>query len=243
MVLNSDEKQRYFRQLILAQFGEEAQLRLKKAKVFIVGAGGLGGPVSFYLAAAGVGHIIICDRDVVELSNLNRQILHGTSDINCSKADSAKNTLTELNPGITIETHKVTIDDKNISDYATGVDIIIDCLDNVPTRLMINKFAVNANIPIMHAGIDSWTAQLTLIKPGLTPCLQCLFNTYEEAEGPKPVIGAMAGVTGTVQALETLKYLSGVGETLENKLAYFDSLNMEWAKIPIFKNEDCMVCK
>ena len=96
MVLNSDEKQRYFRQLILAQFGEEAQLRLKKAKVFIVGAGGLGGPVSFYLAAAGVGHIIICDRDVVELSNLNRQILHGTSDINCSKADSAKNTLTEL---------------------------------------------------------------------------------------------------------------------------------------------------
>ena len=131
---------RYQRQLILPRFGEEAQQKLKKARVFVAGAGGLGGPVCYYLAAAGIGHLVVCDRDKVELSNLNRQILHGTKDIGEAKADSAYRTLSNLNPDITIKTHNITIDDNTIAELANGADIMVDCLDNIATRHVSYNF-------------------------------------------------------------------------------------------------------
>ncbi len=240
-MLSEKEQTRYLRQLILPEFGEEGQLKIKNSKVLIIGAGGLGGPVSYYLAAAGVGHLIICDRDKVELSNLNRQILHGTNDIDVSKADSAHETLSNLNPSITVETHEVAVDDSNIAKYAEGVDVIVDCLDNVPSRFVINRYSIETGTAVVHAGIDCWTGQLTLLNPPHTPCVNCLFDGAEEDGKPKPVLGAVAGVIGTMQALETINYLTG-RETFKNKLMFFDAHTMEWVKMDLHKNPDCSIC-
>lgn len=241
-MLNKEERERYLRQLILTELGEEGQNKLTNAKVLIVGAGGLGGPVAMYLTAAGIGHIVLCDKDVVDLSNLNRQILHSTTDLNRAKSESAHETLTSLNPLVTVETYKIAIAKNNIMDFTNGVDIIVDCLDNIDTRMVLNQHAIENKIPIMHAGIEGWNGQLTLIAPPETLCLQCLFDSYEESDKPKPVLGAMAGVIGTMQALETIKYLAGIGENLKNTLAYYDALKMEWFKISIEKNKDCSAC-
>lgn len=241
-MLNKEERKRYQRQLILSNFGEVAQEKIKHSKVLIVGAGGLGSPVSIYLAAAGVGHIVICDCDKVELSNLNRQILHSTLDISKQKSNSAKESLSNLNPEITIDTHTVKIDNSNIEGLAMGVDLIVDCLDNIETRLALNSCSLKNNIPIMHAGIDSWTAQITLLQPPETACMNCLFSDYIETDAPKPVIGAMAGIVGTIQAFETLKYLAKTGVNLKNKLLYFDGLNQEWTKLDLSKSDDCKIC-
>lgn len=241
-MLDNSEKERYLRQILLPDFGEEAQEKLKQSTAFISGAGGLGGPVAFYLAAAGVGHLIICDRDHVDLSNLNRQILHGTHDIGKPKSESALQTLQDLNPHICIDVHTISIDDDNIGLYAKDADIIVDCLDNVPTRLVLNRFGIAKGIPIMHAGINNWTSQITLVDPPKTPCLNCLFDSEEEASGPKPVLGAVAGVTGTMQALETIKFLIGAEGNLRNQLLYFDAKNAEWTKLSVNKNVNCKVC-
>lgn len=241
-MLNEREQKRYLRQLILPDFGDAAQQKLKNSTVFIAGAGGLGGPVALYLAAAGVGRLIIADRDAVELSNLNRQILHSTDDIDVAKSVSAKETLSKLNPEIKIITRQINIDDNSISKLAAGADIIVDCLDNIPTRYVLNRYAIAKGIPIMHAGIDCWTAQLSFIQPPDTACLHCLFESFVENGAPKPVLGAVAGVLGTMQALETLKYLAGMEMTLKNKLLFFDAQEMEWTKLDLYKSEHCPVC-
>ncbi len=241
-MLTQNEETRYLRQLILPDFGAAAQQRIKNSKVFVAGAGGLGGPASIYLAAAGVGHLVIVDRDRVELSNLNRQILHSTNDIDVPKADSALQTLSELNPDIIIETHHVSIDDSSISELAKDATIIVDCLDNIPTRMVLNRYSLSTNTPIVHAGIDCWTAQLTVLQPPFTPCINCLFEDVPEDGKPKPVLGAVAGVMGTMQALETLKFLSGNTTVLQNKLLFFDAQNMDWVKIDLHKNPHCPQC-
>jgi len=240
-MITQEERIRYQRQLILPKFGEEAQEKLKRAKVFVAGAGGLGGPVCFYLAAAGVGHLVICDRDKVELSNLNRQILHGTNDIGIPKADSALETLSDLNPDIKIETHNLTIDDSTIATLAKDVDIMIDCLDNIQTRHVLNRYAIKTNTPLMHAGIDCWNAQLALILPGETPCMNCLFGDATDTSEPKPVLGVVPGVVGTMQALQTIKFLTG-DDSFKNTLVYFDAYSLDWTKIEIERNTECSVC-
>lgn len=241
-MINQEDHIRYLRQIILPEFGEKGQEKLKNSKVLIVGAGGLGGPVALYLTAAGVGHIIICDKDVVDLSNLNRQILHNTNNLNSKKSDSALKTLNDLNPNIKVETFNVSITENNIAKYATGVNIVIDCLDNIKTRLVLNNYSIQTNIPIMHAGVEGWNGQLSLIHPPETFCLQCIFEGAEDSEKPKPILGAMAGIIGSLQALETIKYLTGIGENLKNKLAYYDALKMEWFKITMTKNDNCKWC-
>lgn len=240
-MLSENEQSRYQRQLILSQFGEEAQEKLKQSTVFVAGAGGLGGPVCYYLAAAGVGNLIICDRDKVDLSNLNRQILHGTNDIDIPKTDSALQTLSNLNPEISIETYHISIDDNSINDIANNADIIVDCLDNIATRRVLNTFSIKNKIPIMHAGIDGWNAQLTLLNPPLTPCMNCLFDSSVDTNEPKPVLGAVAGAVGTMQSLETIKYLTGE-TSVENTLLFFDALTLEFNKLPIGKNKNCNAC-
>lgn len=240
-MLSDKEQQRYQRQLLLPDFGASSQLLLKQSKVLVVGAGGLGGPVAYYLAAAGVGHLVICDNDVVEESNLNRQILHSTSRIGLAKSDSADASLKDLNPEIVIESHNVFVDEKNIAVLAKGADIIVDCLDNITTRMHINAFAVKTGTPIMHGGIEEWTGQITLVQPGQTLCLNCLFEGAEDTSTPKPVLGAVAGVIGTTQALETLKFLMNKSN-LAGNLLYFDGMNLEWTKIPVQRNNDCPVC-
>lgn len=240
-MISDNEKTRYQRQLLLPGFEEADQEKLKNSKVLILGAGGLGGPVSYYFAAAGVGQLIICDSDVVELSNLNRQILHSTKDIDKSKAESAYQTLNGLNPEIELEMHHCFVDAGNIEEIARGADLLVDCLDNIKTRHVLNEYAFQANIPLLHAGIDSWNGQITLIQPSQTACINCLFGDAEDSSEPKPVLGAVAGVVGTMQALEGIKVLLGKS-SLVNQLLYFDALSLEWSKFAIQKDANCSVC-
>lgn len=240
-MITKEEKTRYQRQLILPGFGEEAQQRLKEATVFVAGAGGLGGPLSYYLAAAGVGTLRVADFDEVELSNLNRQILHSTNDIGTTKADSARSTLSKLNPEINIETYTVRINDTTIEKLAGDATIMVDCLDNIASRRVLNRWSIKNAIPIMHAGIDGWNGQLTLLLPPETACMNCLFSESKDTKEEKPVLGAVAGVMGTMQALETIKFIMGKSE-LKNKLLYFDGFTQEWTKLTIKKNSTCSVC-
>ncbi|WP_430934199.1 HesA/MoeB/ThiF family protein [Saccharicrinis sp. 156] len=240
-MLSEKEHIRYQRQLILPQFGTEAQEKLKNAKVFVAGAGGLGAPVCYYLAAAGVGHLVVCDRDKVELSNLNRQILHSTKKIGTPKSDSAFDTLNTLNPEINIVPFNETIDNNSIAKMANSAHIMVDCLDNILTRRVLNRYSIKKNIPIMHAGIDGWNTQLTLINPPHTPCINCLFDDAKDSTEPKPVLGAVAGIAGTLQALETIKYIVGTND-ISNTLIYLDSITLEFSKISIEKNKNCSVC-
>lgn len=241
-MISREEQIRYQRQLILPNFGEDAQEKLKGAKVLVVGAGGLGGPVCYYLAAAGIGNLIIVDKDVVDLSNLNRQILHSTTEIGTTKTDSAFKTLSNLNPEINIRTHNISVDDSNIEHLVDSAHIIVDCLDNIKTRHVLNRFSIKKKVPIVHAGIDGWSGQITLISPPETACINCLFETSVDNDEPKPVLGALAGVIGTMQALETIRFLIGKS-SLKNMLLYFDGVNMEWTKLPIQKNATCKVCR
>lgn len=240
--MSSGINSRYFRQLILPEFGEKKQAKLKNSSVLIAGAGGLGSPAALYLAAAGVGRLIVCDHDKVELSNLNRQILHGTGDIGRNKSESALQSLSDLNNDIQIETHSLTLDQKNIRELAAGVDLMLDCLDNIKTRLVLNAYSIEQNVAIIHAGVDGWTGQLSFLHPPETPCMACLFEEAEDDRGPTPILGAIAGIVGSTQALEAIRYLTGQADTLKNTLLYFDGLNMDWNRVEIRKNLTCKAC-
>jgi len=206
--LSTSEKERYKRQILL--FGEKAQKNLKKSTVFMVGAGGLGSSAALYLAAAGVGRIIIADSDKVELSNLNRQIMHGMKRIGKNKALSAKNTLESLNANIRIEAISERITEGNIDRYAKKADILLDCLDNFETRFLLNAYAVKNKKPLIFGAIYGWFGQLAFIRPGKSFCLACVFEGLPK-KGIFPVLGAVPGVIGALQAIEAVKYLSGTG--------------------------------
>lgn len=240
--MSSSLKSRYFRQEILPGFGVEAQAKLKASKVFIVGAGGLGSPAALYLAAAGVGHLIICDFDRVELSNLNRQILHAGSDLGKLKAESALQSLTDLNDEIKIECHSENLNEQNISRLAAGADIMLDCLDNISTRLLLNTWSIKKNIPIVHGGVEGWTGQISFLHPPLTPCMSCLFEDVEDRQDPAPVLGAVAGIVGAAQALEAIKYLTGTADVQKNTLLFFDGFLMEWTRVEARKKPECKAC-
>ena len=240
--MQESDRIRYLRQILMPGFGEGVQKKLLNSSVLISGAGGLGSPVSIYLVAAGIGRIIVCDKDTVELSNLNRQILHGTNDIGIAKTESAFSKLRDLNPGVTIQTYQGNIDRASLNKLAVDVDIIADCLDNVSTRMELNRISLEKGIPVIHGGIDGWTAQITLLNPPATPCMYCLFGDSTDTDDPKPVLGAIPGLVGSTQALEIIRYLAGMKENLMNQLLYFDGLKMEWTKMKLQKNKDCEVC-
>ncbi|HOS41971.1 MAG TPA: HesA/MoeB/ThiF family protein [Spirochaetota bacterium] len=240
-MLTETEKRRYERQLIIPGWDESAQEMLSKSKVFIAGAGGLGSPVLYYLASAGVGTLAFCDNDRIDESNLNRQILHSEKSIDQLKVDSASASLRDLNSNITLMPIPDTISANSIDNIVGDVDIIIDCLDNVPTRHLLNRYSIKRNIPLIHAGVSEMHGQITFLKPHVTPCLACFFPETS-IKMKIPIVGATAGIIGSIQALEAIKYITGLGTVLMNKMLIFSGLDMRFDCINLQKNMKCRVC-
>jgi len=241
MELTDAERQRYARQMIIPSWGEEVQKRLKASSVFLAGAGGLGSPASFNLAVAGIGVLKICDFDSPELSNLNRQFLHDESRIGMNKAESAKRTLSRLNPNVQIDAILEKIDEANVDRLVGDSDLILDCMDNYPTRFILNGAAVRKGIPLVHGSIWGFEARVTFLHPPATACLACLFKEAPPRE-VFPVLGATPGITGTIQAMEAIKYLAGVGTLLKGRLLCCDYLEMRFFEVKVRKDTRCPAC-
>ncbi len=239
--LSQTDRARYHRQMLLPNWGEAAQERLKGSRALIAGLGGLGSPAALYLAAAGVGELRLCDSDLVELSNLNRQVLHGESRLGMNKADSAAATLGEFNRDVTIVPFAERLTEDNLERFAAGVDIILDCLDNYETRYLLNRFCLRRGIPLVHAAIWGFSGQLAFLQPPETPCLRCLVP-QPPAQEEFPAVGAAVGMIGCLQALEALKYLTGSGTNIKNKLLFFDGEEACIHLIDVRRNPQCPDC-
>lgn len=243
----NDQIERYSRQIILPEVGGKGQEKIMKAKVLIIGCGGLGSPCAFYLAGAGVGKIGLVDSDKVELNNLQRQILHSTKDIGKPKTESAKNKLENLNTDIKVVTYQLRLSSENILDIIKDYDIIVDGSDNFPTRYLVNDACVLLNKPFSHAGILRFDGQATTVLPHQGPCYRCLFS-----EPPPPglvpscqeagILGVVAGVLGIIQATEVLKLILGKGELLIGRLLVFDALEMSFRTVKFARDKNCLVC-
>lgn len=240
-MLSENELKRYDRQIIMRGFGTEGQEKLRKARVFVAGCGGLGSPLSTYLAAAGVGTIRIVDLDTVDISNLNRQILHWDKDVNRPKVESASEKLSGLNGGIKIEAIRETIDENNVYELTEGFDLIADAMDNLPTRFLLNQAAIRHNIPFIHGAVHSLEGRATTIIPGRTACLRCIYRGSIPKE-KFPVIGAAPGAIGCIQATEAIKYLTGIGRLLENRLLVYDGLTMKFMELTVKRDPECPHC-
>jgi molybdopterin/thiamine biosynthesis adenylyltransferase len=240
-MLTEGEIERYDRQIIIDGLGQEGQERLKKARVVIAGSGGLGSAVSVYLVAAGVGTIRLIDHDRVELSNLNRQVLHWHKDIGRRKVISASDKLRSLNPEVVIEAVDETISEGNVDRLVAGFDMIVDAMDNFPVRLMLNKAALDSNVPFFYGGVHGFEGRAMTIIPGRTACLKCIYRG--SIPGDKiPVVGATAAVIGSIQATEVIKYIVGVGELLTDTLLVYSGLDMEFIRLRVKKDPDCEHC-
>jgi adenylyltransferase/sulfurtransferase len=239
--LSAAECQRYARQMLIAGWGEATQRRLKASTVFVAGAGGLGSPVSFALALAGIGTIRICDFDAPELSNLNRQFLHDDSRLGMNKAESARQTLSRLNPHVQVEAITERIEDANVDRLVGDAALILDCMDNFPTRFALNRAAVRKGIPLVHGSIWGLEGRVSVFHAPETPCLACIFTEAPPRE-VFPVLGATPGITGTIQAMEAIKYLTGIGTLLKGRLLCCDYLDMRFFEVKIRRNPGCPVC-
>ena len=240
-MLTADERERYDRQIMLTEIGEEGQEKLKRASVFIAGAGGLGSPAAIYLTAAGIGRIRLVDHDRVDRSNLNRQILHWDNDIGRSKVDSAIEKLNKLNPEVQIEAIKETITEANLAQLVAGSDLIVDAMDNLATRYLLNKAALDNDIPFFHGAICGFEGRAMTIIPRKTACLRCVYRGVIPEE-KFPVIGVTPAVIGCIQATEVIKYIVGIGELLTDKLLNYDALNMEFTEFKVKKDPHCEDC-
>ena len=248
MAFTNEQLERYSRHIILKEVGVKGQKKLLNAKVLIIGAGGLGAPAAMYLAAAGVGTIGIADADEVDLSNLQRQIIHATEDVGKPKVQSAKETMNRMNPDVTVNTYRTFVSSENIMDLIEPYDFIIDGTDNFPAKFLINDACVMAKKPFSHAGIIRFQGQLMTYVPGQGPCYRCVFKNPPPSDAVPTckqagVIGAMGGVIGSLQAMEAIKYIIGKGDLLTGSLLTYDALKMEFRRIRLPKNTDsCPVC-
>jgi len=240
-MLTGEELDRYSRQIMIPQIGEKGQEKLKRAKVFIAGVGGLGSPVSIYLTAAGVGHLRMVDHDRVDLTNLNRQVVHWSGDVGKRKVESAQEKLNKLNPNVTVETLSVTISEENASELITGFDLIVDAMDNLPTRYLLNKKAIEHGIPFFHGAVNGFEGRAMTVIPGKTACLRCLYRG-PVPESKFPVIGVTPAVIGCIQATEVIKYLVGSGALLGNRLLAYDGLNLKFTEFKVQRNPQCEHC-
>jgi len=240
--LKASEFERYGRQIMIRGFGEKGQRKLKEAKVLVAGAGGLGCPASLYLAAAGVGNLIIVDDDKVELSNLNRQILHWSNDVGRDKSFSAAEKLKLLNPEIRVVARSEAVARENSSKLVRGCSAVVDGMDNWSTRYILNEACVKERIPFVHAGIYGLYGQITTIMPGEGPCLQCIIpKTPSEVKG-FPVLGTTPGTLGLLEALETIKLITGVGKPLVGRLLSVDGEDVNFQMVKVERNPRCPVC-
>ena len=240
-MLTTEERERYDRQIMIRGFGENGQEKLKRAKVIVAGSGGLGSPISIYLAAAGVGTIRIVDHDRVELSNLNRQVLHWDKDIGRSKVDSAAEKLSQLNQSVKIEAVEEMINEANISRLVAGFDLIVDAMDNLPTRYLLNKAAIDNSIPFIHGAVYGLEGRAMTIIPGKTACLRCVYRGLILQE-KFPVIGVTPAVIGCIQVTEVIKYITGIGKLLTNRLLVYDGLNMAFTELIVKRDPNCEHC-
>ena len=246
--MNDDQLLRYSRHILLPEVGIEGQEKLLGAHALVVGAGGLGSPAAMYLASGGVGHITLADGDSVDLTNLQRQILHTTASVGRAKAYSGKDTLTQLNPEIEIAAVSERLEGKRLADIIAGVDVVLDCCDNFATRHAVNRACVEHRKPLVSGAAVRFDGQVSVydLRRKDAPCYNCLFPEDTEAEETRcAVMGVFApltGIIGTVQAAEALKLLCGAGETLNGRLLLLDGLRMEWRSIKLSKDPACKVC-
>ncbi|PID99933.1 MAG: molybdopterin-synthase adenylyltransferase MoeB [Thiothrix nivea] len=245
--MTDEQLLRYSRQIMLPQVDIEGQERLLESKVLIVGVGGLGSPVSMYLAAAGVGQLILTDPDTVDLSNLQRQIVHGSDTMGEAKVTSAARRLKQLNPDVVICTMPEALDNDRLLEAVQDVDVVVDCTDNLASRFAINRTCIAAVKPLVSAAAIRWEGQISVFHPGIadSPCYQCFYGDVtrlSETCSENGVIGPLLGVLGSLQALETIKLLTGKGDTLIGRVLLFDSLNMTWTTVRLAKRTGCKVC-
>ena len=240
-MLTPSEQDRYDRQIMISGIGQEGQEKLKRARVVIAGAGGLGSPIAIYLTAAGIGMIRVIDHDRVALSNLNRQILHWEEDVGRKKVDSARTKLRNLNSTVEIQAIAETITEENISELVGGCDVIVDAMDNLPTRYILNRRAVETNIPFIHGAVNGFEGRVMTVIPGETACLRCMYRGLVPQE-KFPVIGVAPAVIGSIQATEVIKYLAGIGNLLTNRLLIYDGLKATFSEFRLNKNPDCDHC-
>ncbi len=246
--LDAPRRARYSRHLLIPEVGEEGQLKLLESKVLLIGAGGLGSPASLYLAAAGVGRIGIIDADVVDESNLQRQIVHSTESLGEPKVESAKRAIEALNPDVEVVPYKERLTSENIERIlADGWDVIVDGADNFPTRYLVNDASVWHKIPVVHGSIYRFEGQVTVFKPYEGPCYRCLFPTPPPPElapscAEGGVLGVLPGVIGSLQASEALKLALGIGEPLIGRLLLFDALTATFDEVKLRRDPDCPVC-
>jgi molybdopterin/thiamine biosynthesis adenylyltransferase/rhodanese-related sulfurtransferase len=247
VVLTAEQKQRYSRHLLIPEIGSAGQERLLGSKALFIGAGGLGSPAALYLAAAGVGTIGIVDFDVVDLSNLQRQILHTNDRIGERKVESARKTINALNPDVTVVPHEEMLVAENVDRIISGYDVIIDGTDTFETRYLLNDAAVAKNIPVVHASVFRFEGQLTTFIPYEGPCYRCLYPTPPPPElapgcSVAGVLGVVPGIMGMLQASEALKVLLGIGDTLSGRLLLFDALDTSFTELKLRRDPACPVC-
>jgi sulfur-carrier protein adenylyltransferase/sulfurtransferase len=246
--LEAPQRARYSRHLLIPEVGEAGQLELLQSKVLLIGAGGLGSPASLYLAAAGVGRLGIVDADVVDESNLQRQIVHSTERLGEAKVDSARRTVEALNPDVQVVPYEERLTSENVERIlADGWDVIVDGADNFPTRYLVNDASIWHDVPVVHGSIYRFEGQVTVFKPGSGPCYRCLFPAPPPPElapscAEGGVLGVLPGIIGSLQASEALKLVLGIGEPLVGRLLLFDALTAEFNEVSIRRDPECPVC-
>jgi sulfur-carrier protein adenylyltransferase/sulfurtransferase len=245
--LTPDQRTRYHRHLLLPEVGEEGQQRLLDAKVLLLGAGGLGSPAALYLAAAGVGTIGIIDMDVVDASNLQRQVLHNIERVGMRKVDSARKTLEAINPDLNVKTYDTRLGADNILDIIDGYDVIVDGTDNFPTRYLVNDAALLRRIPVVHGSIFRFDGQVTVFHPYVGPCYRCMIPEPPPAElapscAEAGVLGVLPGIIGSIQAVEAIKILLSLGEPLVGRLLTYDALDESFRTFKVRRDPECPAC-
>jgi molybdopterin/thiamine biosynthesis adenylyltransferase/rhodanese-related sulfurtransferase len=245
--LSAEQRDRYSRHLLLPEVGPEGQQQLLDAKVLLLGAGGLGSPAALYLAAAGVGTLGIVDNDTVDVSNLQRQVIHSTDRVGVAKVDSAEETIQALNPDVKVQKYNLRLGPENIMDILPGYDVVVDGLDNFPTRYLLNDATVRLGIPVVSAAILGFEGQLSVFKPYDGPCYRCLFPVPPPAElapscGANGVLGVLPGTMGLLQATEVIKLILGVGEPLIGRLAMYDALAAALTEVKVRRDPHCPIC-
>ena len=245
--LTPEQRERYSRHILVPEVGLEGQMKLLDAKVLCLGAGGLGSPIALYLAAAGVGTIGIVDDDVVDLSNLQRQVIHTTAGIGTPKVDSAEAAIKDLNPDVNVVKYQTRLDASNIMEIIEGYDVIVDGVDNFPTRYLLNDASVRLDIPVVSAAILGFEGQLSVFAPHQGPCYRCLFPVPPPAElapscGANGVLGVLPGTMGLLQATEVIKLITGSGDPLIGRLLMYDALDATTTELKVRRDPECPIC-